>query len=347
MSYSEGQRISTAWQCYFCSNYYSWQDKFDRHVENCTGRPGYVYNFNMQSLLTFKENLKYRGDILLVAYIDLETSTPTDQQWIDPENRKLFAVSYIIIFTFHPDLHIDRVIIERSFGHSLERLADLSYLTHKQLKFKDEKTLLQLKDYALAVHARNSKIAISEMFTTELKFASDCLQSCFNAKFKSNNLELSNSAKRKYEIENPVDWSRDRCCIRPFPLEINASKFDADSQTMSYVDFMIFREHKFLRNIFSSEEIAMTDSLKDLKTCHQTFVKFLKVIIILQNALNTHEEFSDCFDEDLLNFCRDNCADCSDFNELKETIGSVKVKNNPGFKISNSLCTFMCLFTKS
>ena len=103
---------------------------------------------------------------------------------------------------------------------------------------------------------------------------------------------------------------------------------------MSYVNFIIFREHKLLRNIFWSKELVTTDSLKDLKTYHQTFVKFLKFAYILQNALNTHEEFSDCFDEDLLYLCRDNCADCPDFNELKETIGSVKVKNNLRFKIS-------------
>ena len=111
--------------------------------QRITGHPGYVYNFNTQSLLTFEENLKYKGDIPLVAYINFETTAPTDQQWIDPKNRKMFAVSYVIIFEFSPDLDIDRVIIGRSFGHSLERLADLSYLTRKQLKFKDEKTLLQ------------------------------------------------------------------------------------------------------------------------------------------------------------------------------------------------------------
>ena len=72
-------------------------------------------------------------------------------------------------------MHIDRIIIERSFKHSLKRLADLSYLTRKQLKLKDLKTLLQLKDCVLAVHARNGKIAISEMFTADLKFAADCL----------------------------------------------------------------------------------------------------------------------------------------------------------------------------
>ena len=78
----------------------------------------------------------------------------------------------------------------------------------------------------------------------------------------------------------------------------------------------------------------MTDSLKDLKTYHQTFVKYLKIVIILQNALDTHEELSYCFEEDLLNFCRNNCAHCFDFTELKEMIGSVKIKNNSGFKIS-------------
>ena len=52
---------------------------------------------------------------------------------------------------------------------------------------------------------------------------------------------------------------------------------------------IIFKERKFLRNIFSSEELDTTDSLKDLKTYHLTLVRFLKIVIILQNAL----DFSD------------------------------------------------------
>ena len=85
----------------FCSNYYVRTDKFDRHFKNCTGGPGYVYNFNTQNLLTFEENLKYKGDIPLVAYIDFETIALTDKCF-DPENRKIFAVHYVIIFAFHP-----------------------------------------------------------------------------------------------------------------------------------------------------------------------------------------------------------------------------------------------------
>ena len=188
----------------------------------------------------------------------------------------------------------------------------------KQHKFEDEKMMIQLKDCALAVHARNSKIGTSEMFTTELKFTTDCLLKWFDTKFKPTNLELSNSAKRKYEIENPIDWLHDCCCICTFPLKINATRFDADSQTMSYVNFNIFKEHKVLKNIFSSEELATTNSLKDLKTYHQTFVNFLKIVIFLQNALSTHDNFGDYFDEDLLNFYHNNCANCSFFEELKK-----------------------------
>ena len=89
-------------------------DKFDCHFENYTGQPGYDYNFNTQNILTFEENLKYKGDVPLVAYIDFEMMAQTDE-CLDPENRKMFAVSCVIIFAFHPELDINRVIVERSF----------------------------------------------------------------------------------------------------------------------------------------------------------------------------------------------------------------------------------------
>lgn len=39
----------------------------------------------------FKGNLKYKGDIQLVAYIDFQTTWPTDE-CLDLENRKMFVV---------------------------------------------------------------------------------------------------------------------------------------------------------------------------------------------------------------------------------------------------------------
>ena len=67
------------------------------------------------------------------------------------------------------------MIIERSFGHSREKLRRLNDLAQVQLNFKDNKTLLQLRFCTLVVADKNNKIAISEMFSTELNFAADCL----------------------------------------------------------------------------------------------------------------------------------------------------------------------------
>ena len=128
---------------------------------------------------------------------------------------------------------------------------------------------------------------------------------------------MSNGVKRKYEIVHPIDCSQDRCCICTFPLEINPMSCDADKETMSYADFIIFKEHKFLKNIFSSEELAKTDSMKDVKTCHKNFVRFLRIIFFLQNAFNTCDEFDECFNDDLLDFCKNHCADCSDLLNSK------------------------------
>ena len=110
-------------------------------------------------MLKFEENLKHKEDISLVAYVDFETTALTDD-CLDPEKRKMFAVSYVIILAFHPDLDISHVNIERSFGHSLKKLTSLNDLTHEQLNFKDNKTLLLLRDCAHAVADNKNKTAI-------------------------------------------------------------------------------------------------------------------------------------------------------------------------------------------
>ena len=77
----------------------------------------------------------------MVAYINFETTVPTNK-CLDPGNRKMFAVSYGTIFAFHPDLDIDCLIIEHSFGHSHKKLTCLNHLTRKQLDFTINKMLL-------------------------------------------------------------------------------------------------------------------------------------------------------------------------------------------------------------
>ena len=97
----------------------------------------------------------------------------------------MYSVFYVITFAYHPELNIERIIIEKSFGHSTNKLTSLNYLTREQLLFKNHKTLLQLKDCAINVAAKINPLAIPEMFSTELKFASDCLLGWFNKKLKA------------------------------------------------------------------------------------------------------------------------------------------------------------------
>ena len=108
--------------------------------------------------------------------------------------------------------------------------------------------------------------------------------------------------KKNYEIEHLINWQQDRCCLWPFPLEIRKTSYDVNGKLMSYSDFIIFKGHKFLRNIFSSDELAKTNSLKELKTFREKFVSFLKTVVFLQNAFNTSEDLDDCFNDDLLDF---------------------------------------------
>ena len=169
-------------------------------------------------MVSFEETIKYKGEIPLTAYADFETVAPSDD-YQDPENRKMFTVSYAIVFAWHPDLNLERVIIEKSFGHNLNELTSFNYLTAEQ-QMINRRTLLQLRDAAIDVSKRKSKIAISLMFNVELKFASDILLKWFNAKIKSKHLEIDSFAKINYQRQNPKDWQNGKCCICRFPLAI-------------------------------------------------------------------------------------------------------------------------------
>ena len=56
-------------------------------MKNCSGKPGVIYNFSNQSLISYEDNFKAKGDIPFVAYFDFETAAPTDN-CLDPEQKK-------------------------------------------------------------------------------------------------------------------------------------------------------------------------------------------------------------------------------------------------------------------
>ena len=101
----------------------------------------------MQSLISFEDNFHAKGDLV---YFEFETTAPTDNCF-DPEQKTMFVVSYVMIVAFHPDLKIDKIIIQRSYAHAIEQLTSLDYFSQNQIKRINKELVRQLKDIAFEV----------------------------------------------------------------------------------------------------------------------------------------------------------------------------------------------------
>ena len=321
-------KSTCAFQCYFCGKFWTRQTKLATHMKNCLGKPGFVYNFQTRNLLTFEENIKFKRDVPLTTYIDFETTAPTDC-CLDPESNKMNVVSYVIILAFHPKLQLPRIIIERSFGHSLEKLCQIDYLTSEQLKYGDVITVKQLRDCALAVHKKTNVIAMSEMFCTEIKFATNCVLKWYHAKYK--NLELSLQSKNEFEKENPIDWEDGECVLCRFPLEANPTT--CENEKMSYGDFIIKKEHMFLRNIFSEEELKSSSSIATFQSFHKHFIEFLEIVVFLEEEIKSSRPFSDCSYVNLKRFIEKHFSEFDSFKHIKQDIETVEIKGYSNSKI--------------
>ena len=123
-----GKKVSHgfAFECYYCGKFFASADRQKRHIESCSGVFGVVYNFSNKNLVTFEDNFKSKGDLAFALYFDFETTAPTDN-YFDPEQTKMFVVSYALIVCFHPKLNIQKIIVGRSSAHSLNELTSISY----------------------------------------------------------------------------------------------------------------------------------------------------------------------------------------------------------------------------
>ena len=56
-------------------------------------------------------------------------------------------MSFVLIIAFNPHLNLRKMIVQRSYGHSLEKLTTIDYLTYDQMPFIDVMLVKQLKRY--------------------------------------------------------------------------------------------------------------------------------------------------------------------------------------------------------
>ena len=160
------RRVHGGFECYYRRKFFLREDRHRRHIENCAGVSWVVYNFNTKNLICFQDKFYGKGHILFIFQFDFETAASTDHCF-DPEQNKIFVVSYVVIVAFHPGLNLNRIIIQRSHVHSLKDLRTFNYLSEAQMKFIDLQILNQLKDVAINITKKVCKNTMDQIFFIE------------------------------------------------------------------------------------------------------------------------------------------------------------------------------------
>ena len=82
-----------------------------KHLSMCAAKEGITYSFDNGQILDYQDNFKYQGNLPFVVYFDFEKTTG-NAVFFDP---KRYVVSYCQIYSFHPSLNLDKIVIYRSF----------------------------------------------------------------------------------------------------------------------------------------------------------------------------------------------------------------------------------------
>ena len=110
----------------------------------------------------------------------------------------MFVVSYCQIYSFPLSLNLDKIVISRSFQQSPEESYDLNHFNQKHVPFFDRITFCQLKDATITVLAPEKSSLLAELFSAELKFTIEMLNSWFSNAIKAKFIKLDDIKKQVF-----------------------------------------------------------------------------------------------------------------------------------------------------
>ena len=256
-------------------------------------------------LISYQDNFHAKGNVPFVVYFDFETTAPVDN-YLDPEQKKMFAISYVMIVAFNAELNLDRIIIQRSFAHSVEQLSSLDYFTPEQITCIDQSLIKMLNGVAFEVSKRRCKNSIGQMFSIESALVKKTLLKWFHQKFKQQFDKIDPFQKIKYERQHSIDWENYKC-------------------VMSFGDFVIRFEHKFLRNIYTIEQIQDSGHLKNIERYYPIFMEYIMICIGLLALLNNYHK-GDYINYATEEFVQNNFTG-DEITDIKNTINQTEIKN--------------------
>ena len=139
--------------------FFRYKTKFNKHVQHCNGRPGFVYCFQNESLKTYENYLKHKKNFLFTVTGDLEITTG---YILEIEGVSMFATSYCLMFDFHPMLQMTHITCLRRFGPVENELKFLT-IPEKFYPYIDLDDLRSFRDACNVVLEKKQKQAFSTL----------------------------------------------------------------------------------------------------------------------------------------------------------------------------------------
>ena len=96
------------------------------------GREGITYAFDNIQTLNYQYNLKYLSDLPFTVYFNFQATTGGSSIFFYPA---MYVVSYCQIYSIHPSLNFDKIVIFRSYQQTAEQIYDLSHFKNKRIAF--------------------------------------------------------------------------------------------------------------------------------------------------------------------------------------------------------------------
>ena len=108
------------------------------------------------------------------------------------------------------------------------------------------------------------------------------------------------------------------------PLKVESTNFKTPDDEMSFGDFVIHYEHKFLRNIYTNEQIKDLYHFKDLESYYEIFEEYIAICVGLLALLNNFNR------NDFINSAVQNSVEDKfygdEITEIKNTIAKTEKK---------------------
>ena len=240
-------------------------------------------------------------------------------------------ISYCEIYSFHPSLNLDKIVIFRSYQQTAEQIYDLSHFKNEHAAFFNKTTFYQLKDAASAVLAREKSTSLAELFSVELKFTVDTLKDWFSRIIKPKFFEIDSAEKQKFRKDNPLD-KNSLCCLCDFPLAADSEK--------GWFDFVVRCEYLFLRNIYSYEDLKQMN-IENEENYEDIIRRLIEYYPLFENAI---QEGDMC--DEVMNFLLEDLNNCySTLEELREEIDHISIPkkrfNSKKTLLSEKLIAFL------